>query len=58
MPDAEDAKIMRLVVRVVAAAIFCLLCGGIAGIFIVGDEIGAGPGGQRVQLSPGENRPG
>ena len=41
-----------------AAAIFCLLCGGIAGIFVVGDEIGSGPGGQRVQLSPGENRPG
>ena len=36
----------------VAAAIFCLLCGGIAGIFVVRDSFGAGTGEQRIQLPP------
>ena len=42
---------MRQVVRAVAAAIFCLLCGGISGIFIVRQDnpaAGQGP----TQLAP------
>ncbi len=50
MRDADDATIMRQVLLVVAAAIFCLLCGGIAGIFVVRDSYGSGTGEQRVQI--------
>ncbi len=42
---------MRQVVRAVAAAIFCLLCGGVSGIFVVRQDnpaAGQGP----AQLSP------
>lgn len=52
MPDADDAAITRQIVRVVAAAIFCLLCGGISGIFVVRDAYRDGTGDQRVQLPP------
>lgn len=53
MRDADDVKIMRQVVWTVAAAIFCLLCGGISGIFIVRDTLGGGSDEQRVvQLQP------
>lgn len=52
MPDADDAAIKRQLVRVVAAAIFCLLCGGVSGIFVVRDSYGSGTGEQRVQLPP------
>ena len=51
MQDAEDRAILRQVVRVVAAAIFCLLCGGISGIFVVRQDnpaAGQGP----AQLPP------
>ena len=50
MQDAEDAAIVRLVVRVVAAAIFCLLCGGISGIFVVREQYRSGAPDQRVEL--------
>ena len=49
---------MRQVVRAVAAAIFCLLCGGISGIFVVQDEYRDGAGEQRVELSPTPDGPG
>ncbi|MFP5373253.1 MAG: hypothetical protein ACLGI3_21275 [Actinomycetes bacterium] len=52
MQDAEDAAIVRQVVRVVAAMIFCLLCGGISGIFIVQDDYRDGAGQQQVELPP------
>ncbi len=52
MPDAEDATILRQLVRVIAAAIFCLICGGVCGIFVVRDSYGSGTGEQRVQLPP------
>lgn len=58
MTDADDASIMRLVVRAVAAAILCLLCGGIAGIFVVRGDDGFGSGNQRVQLPPAQTSPG
>lgn len=58
MQDAEDAAIARQVVRVVAAAIFCLLCGGISGIFVVQDDYRDGAGEQRVELSPTPAGPG
>ncbi|MEO5678581.1 MAG: hypothetical protein ABIS47_02830 [Acidimicrobiales bacterium] len=51
MPDASDAAIRRQVLLVVAAAIFCLLCGGIAGIFVVRDDY-RGSGNQQVNLAP------
>ena len=46
----DDATILRQVMLVIAAAIFCLLCGGIAGIFVVRDSYGSGTGEQRVEL--------
>ncbi len=52
MRDADDATIMRQVMLVIAAAIFCLLCGGISGIFVVRDSYGAGTDEQRVELPP------
>jgi len=56
MPDAEDdATILRPVVRAVAAAIFCLLCGGVAGIFVVRDDVGTLT--QPAELAP-TTRPG
>jgi len=58
MRDADDATIMRQVVRAVAAAIFCLLCGDVAGVLVVRDSVGSGPGEQRVQLPPGKRPPG
>ena len=58
MQDADDAAILRQVVRAVAAAIFCLLCGGIAGIFVVRDAYDSGAGEQRVELPPSTPRPG
>ena len=58
MRDADDAKIMRQVVWTVAAAIFCLLCGGISGIFIVRDSFGSGSGDQRVVQLPPVTTPG
>ena len=58
MQDAEDAVIVRQVVRVVAAAIFCLLCGGISGIFVVRDDYRDGTGDQQVELPPATTRPG
>ena len=57
MQDADDAAIVRQVVRVVAAAIFCLLCGGISGIFVVRDDYRDGAGDQQVELPP-TTRPG
>ena len=50
MQDAEDAAIVRQVVRVVAAAIFCLLCGGISGIFVVRDQYRSGAPETQVEL--------
>ena len=50
MQDADDAAIMRQVVRAVAAAIFCLLCGGISGIFVVRDQYRSGAPEPRVEL--------
>ncbi len=58
MPDTEDTAIVRLITRVVAAAAFCVLCGGISGIFIVRDDMGTGAGGQQVELSPRTRPPG
>jgi len=58
MHDADDATILRQLVRVVAAAIFCLLCGGISGIFVVQDDYRSGAGEQRLQLPPTTPRPG
>jgi len=58
MQDADDATILRQVVRVVAAAIFCLLCGGISGIFVVRDDYRSGASEQRLQLAPTTPRPG
>jgi len=52
MNDAEDAAIMRQVVRAVAAAIFFVLCGGISGLFIVRDD-----GGSQVGVPPRELAP-
>ncbi len=43
---------MRQVTRAVAAAIFCLLCGGIAGIFVVRDDPGSVARRQQVELAP------
>ena len=54
----DDATILRQVMLVVAAAIFCLLCGGIAGIFVVRDSYGSGAGEQPVQLPPVTRPPG
>ena len=51
MQDADDTAIIRQVVRVVAAAIFCLLCGGISGFFVVRDDYrGSAP--PQVELGP------
>ncbi len=50
MTDADDATILRPVVRAVAAAIFCLLCGSIAGLFVVREDVGSA--GQQVDLAP------
>lgn len=50
MTDADDATILRPVVRAVAAAIFCLLCGGIAGLLVVRADVGSV--GQQVDLAP------
>jgi len=58
MPDVDETTIKSQLVRVTAAAIFCLLCGGISGIFVVRDSFGAGTGEQRVQLPPGPTPPG
>ena len=58
MRDVDDARIMRQVVWTVAAAIFCLLCGAISGIFIVRDSIGSGAGEQRVVQLPPVTTPG
>ena len=58
MPDADDAAILRQIVRVVAAAIFCLLCGGISGIFVVRDAYRDGTADQRVELPPTARPPG
>ena len=58
MPDADDAAILRQIVRVVAAAIFCLLCGGISGIFVVRDDYRDGTADQRVELPPTSRPPG
>jgi len=55
MPDADDATILRPVVRAVAAAIFCLLCGSIAGLFVVREDVGSVS--QQVDLAP-TTRPG
>lgn len=52
MQDADDAAIVRQIVRAVAAAIFCLLCGGISGIFVVRDDYRDGAGEQQVELPP------
>ena len=52
MQDAEDAAIVRQVIRVVAAMIFCLLCGGVSGIFIVRADYSDGAGQQQVELPP------
>ena len=41
---------MRQVVRTMAAAIFCLLCGGISGIFVVQNDSQLEE--QRVELPP------
>ena len=49
MQDAEDAAIVRQVIRVVAAAIFCLLCGGVAGTFVVRDDYRSAPPSPEVQ---------
>lgn len=54
----DDATILRQVMLVVAAAIFCLLCGSIAGIFVVRDSYGSGAGEQPVQLPPAARPPG
>ena len=58
MPDADDSAILRQIVRVVAAAIFCLLCGGISGIFVVRDAYRDGTADQRVELPPTSRPPG
>lgn len=50
MQDAEDAAIVRQVIRAVAAAIFCLLCGGVAGIFVVRDDYRSAPPDPQIQL--------
>ena len=55
MTDADDATILRPVVRAVAAAIFCLLSGSIAGLFVVRE--GGGSVDQQVDLAP-TTRPG
>ena len=52
MQDADDAAIMRQVVLAVAAAIFCLLCGGISGVIVVRNDYDSGTGRQQVELSP------
>jgi hypothetical protein len=52
MKDAEDAAIVRQVVRAVAAAIFCLLCGGVAGIFVVRSDGGSQVGVHHGELAP------
>jgi hypothetical protein len=52
MQDAEDAKIVRSLTKVVAAAILCLLSGGICGVIVVRDEYRSGAGQQQVELSP------
>ena len=52
MQDADDAAIMRQVVRAVAAAIFCLLCGGISGVLVVRNNYDSGAGEQRIELPP------
>ena len=52
MPDADDAAILRQVQLAVAAAIFCLFCGGISGIFIVRDDYRDGTSDQQVELPP------
>lgn len=52
MKDAEDKAIVRQVMIAVAAAIFCLFCGGICGIFVVRNDPAAGIGVQRGELSP------
>lgn len=50
MQDAEDLAIVRQVIRAVAAAIFCLLCGGVAGVFVVQDDYRSAPPDPQVQL--------
>jgi len=52
MPDAEDTAILRQVIRAVAAAILCLLSGGIAGVLVVRDDGGVRVGEQRGELAP------
>jgi hypothetical protein len=52
MKDVEDAAIVRQVVRAVAAAIFCLLCGGVSGIFIVRNDGGSQVGVHQRELAP------
>jgi len=56
MQDADDTAIMRQVVRAVAAAIFCLLCGGISGVLVVRNAYDSGAGQQRVELPPSPPR--
>jgi hypothetical protein len=58
MRNADDAAIMRQVKGVLAAAIFCLLCGGAAGIVVVRNSVGSGPAEQRIQLPPSTRPPG
>ncbi len=58
MQDAEDTAIVRQVVRVLAAAIFCLLCGGVSGVIVVRNDFDSGSGTQQVQLPPSAPRPG
>jgi len=58
MHDAEDTAIVRQVIRAVAAAILCLLCGGISGIFIVRGDGGSQVGGHPQELAPTDRRPG
>ncbi len=43
---------MRQVTRAVAAAIFCLLCGGVAGIFVVRDDTASVARHQGTELAP------
>ncbi len=56
MKDADDTAIMRQVMLAVAAAIFCLLCGGLCGIFVVRDAFDSGAGEQRIELPPSAPR--
>ncbi len=56
MQDADDTAIMRQVMLAVAAAIFCLLCGGISGVIVVRNSYDSGAGEQRIELPPSAPR--